>query len=549
MARKMLDPIKRLPWKERLPAVVDRYALPLLILSGLLLGFTVIFPQIGILEWLALLPAVAVLLVRASDPAVRLRRLYGMGVVFFLSYLLVTFHWFLYMYPLDFAGMSRPASAVVVLVAWIGLSAFQAVGAALIFPLFAIAARGKWLSRHPVLLPTLLACMWTVLEWFWANSGWSGVPWSRLALGQAELLPAMQSAWLFGSYAVSFLLVIVNGYLAYLVLHPERRVLCGALAAGLFAANLGFGFIRLAAYREEEETVTVAAIQGNLSSLDYWSDDASSVDEMMRIYADLTRAAVADGAELVVWPETGIPMNINQSRKLYDFVTGLASECGVPILAGVFTEVPDSTADYNSIVVALPDGTLHDTVYNKRNPVPFGEFVPFRSVVTTLIPPLSEINTLGDDIPAGTESVVFDLDIGMVGSLICFDSIYESNAHDSVQNGAALLAVSTNDSWFRDSRGVWMHHAQSQYRAIETGRYVARSAVTGVSSVISATGEVVDYLPALERGYALAKAELRTERTPYMVIGNLFCYVALAASALAVLAAPGACLVSKLRKK
>ncbi len=548
VADSTLNPYGRPALSVRIRALADRYACLVLFLGGLALGFTVIFPQIGLLEWFALIPCVLVLLVYAPARGVRLRRMYGMGLVFFLSYLLVTFHWFLYMYPLDFADMSRPASAVVVLAAWLGLSAFQAVGAALLFPLMAIAARGKFLSRRPALLPLLFACLWTAMEWFWANSGWSGVPWSRLALGQANLLPAMQSAWLFGSYVVSFLILMVGGYLAYLLLNPNRRVLCLTLAGGLFCGNLVFGAIRLATCDAGERTLTAAAIQGNKSSLDYWG--VGTTAEVMDTYADLTRAAAANGADIAVWPETCIPINIDRTDYVYEYVTELSRECGIPILVGLFTEVsPESDADYNSIVVALPDGTVHDTVYHKRNPVPFGEFVPFRALVTAVIPPLAEINTLDEDIPAGKESVVFSLDVGKVGSLICFDSIYERNARDSIRNGAELLAVSTNDSWFKDSRGVWMHHAQSQYRAIETGRCVVRSANTGVSSVISATGEVMEYLPALETGYVLETVTLRTERTPYMVMGNLFAYLCAALSALGVLAAPCEVLVSKTRRR
>ncbi len=546
MAQTTLHPHGRPALPARLRAWIDDSAYLVLVLGGLALGFTVIFPQIGLLEWIALIPAVLVLLVKAPDPSVKLRRMYLMGLVFSMSFLVVTFHWFFYMYPLDFAGMSRPASAVVVTVACVGLSAFQAIGMAALFPLLAMAARGRLLSRCRALLPLLLATLWTTLEWFWANSGWSGVPWSRLALGQAHLLPAMQTAWLFGSYAVTFLLVAVNGYLALCLLHPDRRVLCLALAGGLFFGNLAFGAVRLLAYRDGDNIIKAAAIQGNKSSLDYWS--SGTTDEVMDTYADLTREAVAEGACLVVWPETCIPINIDYSPEVYDYVTDLSAECGVPILIGLFTDAGEDTlAEYNSIVAALPDGTVHATVYHKRNPVPFGEFVPWRDVIMTLVPPLANINTLGVDIPAGTESVVFDLDMGGVGSLICFDSIYERNARDSVDNGAEVLAVSTNDSWFKDSRGVWMHHAQSQYRAIETGRYVVRSANTGVSSIISATGRVLDFCPALETGYAAADIALRTERTPYMVIGNLFAYLCLAAAAAGVLAHPCERLVGRIR--
>ncbi len=536
------------PTAPRLRAAILRLRWPILILSALLLGFTVIFPQIGLLEWVALIPAIPVILLLAADPGVRLRRLYGYGFAFFFAYLLVTFHWFLYMYPLDFADMSRPASALVVSVAWVGLSAFQAVGAALLFPLLAIAVRGKWLSRCPLLHPLLLAALWTALEWWWAHSGWSGVPWSRLALGQAQLLPTMQISWLFGSYAVSFLILAVNGLLGYILLNPSRRLLCGALAAGLFAGNLAFGAIRLATFSESGETVRVAAVQGNKSSLEYWSFD--TVGEVMDIYEDLTRQAAAEGATLIVWPESGIPANVDTDDYMYDYLTELAESCGVTILAGVFTEVEEgSDAAYNSIVAAMPDGTLHENRYHKRNPVPFGEFVPFRKIVMAIAPPLAEINTLDEDIPAGREPAVFHFDNASVGALICFDSIYETNARDAVRDGAEIFTVSTNDSWFRDSRGVWMHHAQSQLRAIESGRWVARSAVTGVSSIISPTGEITASLDALKTGYVVGDVTCRTAITPYTAMGDVFAYLVIATVMAALLCPVAECVASAIRPK
>ena len=503
-------------------------------LGGILFALTVIFPQIGSFEWIALIPALLAILTLIPDPTVKYRRLYGLGLVFFWPFYAVNFHWFFYMYPLDFAGMSRPASAVVVTVACLGLSLFQALGAALLFPLMGVATRGKWLSKHTILHPILFSCLWTALEWWQAHSGWSGVPWARLAIGQAENVLSLQSAAIFGSYFITFLMVAVNGLLAYMFLHPSRRVLCAALAAGLVFGNMAFGAIRMAAVKDMGEPVKVAAIQGNKGSLENWS--SGTMAEVMEVYGELSREAAENGAELIVWPETCIPANIDRQGWVYEYVTELSQECGVPILCGLFTRVAEgSDADYNSIVAALPDGTVHGTVYNKRNPVPFGEFVPFRDLVMTVIPPLAEINTLDEDIPAGADSVVMELDVGNVGPLICFDSIYERNALDSIGNGAQILAVSTNDSWFTDSRGVWMHHAQSQLRAIETGRYVVRSANTGVSSVINDRGEVLQLLEPLKTGYVLEEAYLSDRVTVYSVIGNVFAYVCVAVCAAAIL--------------
>ena len=517
-------------------------------LGGALFALTVIFPQIGLLEWIALIPALLSILTLTSDPTVKYRRLYGLGLAFFWPFFAVSFHWFFYMYPLDFAEMSRAASAVVVTVACLGLSLFQALGAALLLPLMGLSVRGKWLSKHTVLHPLLFACLWTALEWWQAHSGWSGVPWARLSLGQANMVPVLQSASLFGSYFITFLIVAVNGLLAYLLLHPSKRILCGALAVGLFAGNFAFGAIRMATLTGEGEPVKAAAIQGNKGSLDFWGNNTTG--EVMKVYGDLSREAAAEGADIIVWPETCIPVNVDRNANIYEYVTSLSKECGVPILCGLFTRVEEgSNADYNSIVVALPDGTLHGTVYNKRNPVPFGEFVPFRNIIMILIPPLAEINTLDEDIPAGKDSVVFDLDVGDVGSLICFDSIYERNAMESIGNGAQLLAVSTNDSWFRDSRGVWMHHAQSQLRAIETGRCVVRSANTGVSSVINEKGEVLETLAPLKTGYVLEEVHLSDRVTVYSVIGNTFAYLCVATAAAAILWSVGEGIVNRVLSK
>lgn len=516
--------------------------------GGILFALTVIFPQIGSFEWIALIPALLSILTLTADPTMKYRHLYGLGLAFFWPFYAVNFHWFLYMYPLDFAGMSHAASAVVVGFACLGLSLFQALGAAILLPLMAVAVRGKWLSRHTILHPILFACLWTVLEWWQAHSGWSGVPWARLSLGQAEMVPNLQSASLFGAYFITFLIVLINGLLAYLFLHPSKRVLCGALAAGLYFGNMGFGVIRMAAMQDEGQPIRAAAIQGNMSSLDFWS--LGTMDEVMEVYGDLSRKAAAEGADIIVWPETCIPANIDRSASVREYVTELAQDCGVPILCGLFTRVAEgSDADYNSIVVALPDGTIHNTVYHKRNPVPFGEFVPFRNLVMTLVPPLADINTLDEDIPAGEDSVVFDLEVGNVGSLICFDSIYERNAMDSIENGAQLLAVSTNDSWFQDSRGVWMHHAQSQLRAIETGRYVVRSANTGVSSIINAKGEVLDSLDALKTGYAMGTVYLSERVTVYSIIGNVFAYLCIAVCAAGILFPAGEGIVNRMLSK
>ena len=135
---------------------------------------------------------------------------------------------------------------------------------------------------------------------------------------------------------------------------------------------------------------------------------------------------------------------------------------------------------------------------------------------------------LSDDLSAGEESVVIDGEKGKIGCAVCFDSIYEKVVWDSVNNGAELIAVSTNDSWFSDSAALSMHNAQSRLRAIESGRYVVRAANTGISSIIDPMGNVNENLGAMERGYIISDVQMRNDTTLYSLIGNVVVYACIA---------------------
>ena len=167
---------------------------------------------------------------------------------------------------------------------------------------------------------------------------------------------------------------------------------------------------------------------------------------------------------------------------------------------------------------------MSETVYSKRHLVPFGEYVPMRALVTALIPPLSELSMTADDLSAGDGTEIFELSEGNIGSLICFDSIYETLAMESVRDGAELICLSTNDSWFTDSRALNMHNAQAKLRAIENDRYVLRAANTGISCIISPKGEMEETIEPLNDGYVIGEVELREGRTVYNIIGNSFIY-------------------------
>ncbi len=503
----------------------------LLFIGGFLTGLTLVLPKVGFLEWITLIPVGVVLLCRASDKSVKLRSLYLDGLVFFYTFYLVCFHWFTYLYPLDFVeGMTKGAALVVVIAAWFGLSLLQALMSALVFVVVGIVYKCRLCTKITILKPFLSAGLWAICEWS-QTLGWWGVPWGRLPIGQTEYLIGLQNASLLGSYFVTFMLVSVNFLLAYAIIEinevPKMRV--GAfLALALLFLQYGSGaLLYFTTDVNKGEKIKVACVQGNISSSEKWNVESNQ--KTLDNYSKYTEKAAQEGAELVIWPETAIPYDISTTHSYYaKTFSRLAKDNGIYLLVGAYVSDEEGNS-LNSLICYTPTGDQIDTVYSKRHLVPFGEYVPLRPLIEALIPPLANLVLSSDDIYPGEGAQIIETESGIgMGGLICFDSIYEELTLESVSEGAELICLSTNDSWFIDSAALYMHNAQAQIRAIESGRYVARAANTGVSTVINPRGEVLCELGALVEGILVCDVYANDSRTVWSIVGNSFVYCLLA---------------------
>lgn len=500
-----------------------------LLFSGILTGLTVVFPQIGIFEWVALIPGALCFIFAALDEKRSFKKMYGIGFLFYMSYFLVNYSWFFSMYPLDFTEFNRLEAAGVVLIAWIGLSLLATLVYAFIPVLLRLLAKGRLGKKYPILLPIALAMLWTVAEWS-LTLHWTGVPWGRLNLGQTGMIVFAQTASLFGSYFVTFVIVLVNALISYALINVGVRKLCIISSSAIFALELLSGVIVLSVTERsmaEDEKIKFAAVQGNVSSKEKW-DNSYGITVSIERHEKYTELAAKYGADYVVWPETAIPCSLSGTSSVKRRLSEIANKYETTIFIGAQLEEPNENGEelfYNAVVMIDEDGNFSDTVYKKQHLVPFGEYVPMRDIITKMIPILSRISLLSYDITAGDESTVFETEDGVVGTLICFDSIYESAALESVRNGAEILILPTNDSWFDDSRAGNMHLSQAQMRAIENGRYLVRAANTGISAIVSPTGEIMDSQDLLTEGLVIEEVAMRDQRTLYSYIGNTFVYL------------------------
>lgn len=499
----------------------------ILAISGLLTGLTIAFPQIGFLQWITIVPAGIVLIKRASIKETKLRSIYFDGLVFFYAYYLVCYHFFISMYPLDFIdGVDNVTAAAVVVIAWFGLSLLQSLFGAFVFWFCALLFRGKICQRVALLKPITVAALWAIFEWS-QNFGWWGVPWGRLPLGQTYYIVGIQNASWFGSYFLTFVIVLVNLCIAFAILEANKERIVKATAI-LAVSVLTFQyassvFIWFSTDITEGETTKVACVQGNISASNKWT--AETFSKNREVYCEQTRKAAAEGAKIIAWPETAIPFDITlEIYSGYDSMCkDLAKETGAYILVGAYSTEGEKC--YNSLLCYTPEGERFDTVYHKRRLVPFGEFVPMRAVFETLIPPLTEILITFDDCSQGEDSNIMNIGDTQVGGLICFDSIYDGLTLDTVRDGADFICLSTNDSWFSGSAALRMHNSHAQIRAIESGRYITRSASTGISTVISPRGEVLCELEADTEGHITYDVNKRDNNTVWSVIGNVFVYL------------------------
>jgi apolipoprotein N-acyltransferase len=504
---------------SRVPRIV------LLPLGAVLMALCLLFPKIGALQWIVMVPTLLYLLEQNEREGISLKKAYGLGFLYFYVFYLMIWHWFVDLYPMEFAGVTKAEAIVLIAICWLGLSLLQTVFSALIFPVFVAFSRTRVFKKLPILLPFLFASVYTVSEWSQTLT-WAGVPWARLALGQSECGILFHSASLFGSYFITFAIVAVNGLIAYAVLHLDRVRLAAIVCAAVFVLHMGVGLIGyLTADMQNGEGIVVAAVQGNVGSSNKWTSDSNA--KSYAVYEKYTAEAAATGATLVVFPETFLPYRLTEGNTLGTYVRYLATTYQVTIRCGGFHY--EDGQYYNGVFTVYPDGTVSDTVYGKRRLVPFGEFVPMRGIIEVLIPPLADMNMLSGDLDPGTDSAIVQTSLGAVGTLICFDSIYEDLTLDSVRDGAEIICLSTNDSWFLDSAGVYMHHTQARLRAIESGRYIIRSADTGISSIIAPDGSVDAELPPLVEGVSISTVYPVTSRTLYSYIGNTFVYLLIAA--------------------
>lgn len=479
----------------------------LIVISAILSALPLTFSELFFLSWISFVPLFYVIIVHSGD---KLKFALARGFLFGFIYHLFIYYWFWWFYPLDFAGLGTVASIGVVLLASVGISI--AHGALWCLP-FIVCFVFKKINKSPWLL-SFAAIISALAIPKIASLGELSFPWVRISLGQYKATALIQSASLFGIDGVDFIILVINALLAIFILsNSKKRIVAIGTAAVIFTTNLCFGLVRLNNESSDRE-FKIMTVQGSIPQEKKWSSNGPAV--CFDIYSNLTKENFTEGVNLILWPESAVPKVYKNENKLNKY-NQLSKELDTPILAGILIE--DGKANTNSNILIDKDEVKAN--YAKRHLVPFGEYMPYKQALSKIFPFLSELNIIEDDYISGSDSVVMQLNEGKVGNIICFENIYPELCRQSTLDGAEVIIEASNDSWLKDSPAMTQHLAHAVFRSVENGRYLVRSANSGISAVIDSRGNIKSQLGIDQQGTLTDTVHFENNITLYTKTGNI----------------------------
>lgn len=379
------------------------------------------------------------------------------------------------------------------------LAVFPAIAVALAWR---ITPDGRW--RVPA-----LAMSWTLLE-LARGTVLTGFPWNLAGYAWGVHETTMQAASWVGAYGMSFLAILL--FSAPIALFgPVRSLRIAAISIAVPVAVVAIAAPRAFA-PVEGETFTVRLVQGNIEQRDKWRPDL--VEGNFRQLTDMSVNGGA-GVDLVIWPETSATFLLSRRP---DKLAALGEVAGTTSSGLMVTGAPriEGADVYNSAVAVDASARLISHA-DKHHLVPFGEYLPLRSLLQAL--GLEKLAQGRGDFAAGGPQQVLNLpSLPDAAILICYEAIFPSLASRDERPGWLLNL--TNDGWFGELTGPDQHFAMARFRAVEQGLSLVRAAGTGISAVVTPTGQINARIPLGVRGVVDATVVSGGIITPFSRLGS-----------------------------
>ena len=480
-----------------------RWALLISVAGGLALYAS--FPPVGVWPLAVLGPALLVIALTGRS----LRASFGCGLAFGLALFVPLLSW-----------LANEAWYV-----WIALAGALAV-------IFAVLAIGQRLLLRLPYWPAAVAGWWVCVEA--VRDRWPyAFPWGRLAMSQS-VAPDVRWVAVGGAPLLSFLVALTGAMIARAVLAhlgersprdlpcswgaagPPRKSLgpCPALAAVVTAGLVLAGGLLPVDPTGGAPTVPVAAIQGNVPrarNLPQLLNDSEVTQNhaaaTLKLAAEV-KAGRLPAPGLVIWPENSTDQDPRQDPAIYAELAAAVAAVGHPVLVGEVLQNPQ-----RNVGQLWVPGRGPTTFYVKRELVPFGEYIPFRGIISSFssLPSLQPV-----DFTPGHQAVVFDVGQIRLGDVICYEVAFDNLVRSEVTAGANLLAVQSNDADFEIDGQLGeteQQTAMARIRAIESDRAVVYASTTGESTIIAPDGTLIAHSGVWQQAILDARVPLVSYRT------------------------------------
>jgi apolipoprotein N-acyltransferase len=467
------------------------------------------FPKFGqgVVAWIALVPLLLALPGTSGWRAVRLGYVTGavsaFGLLYWTSFVVV-----------QYGGLSLPVGAAIMAALCLAVALFPA--------LFAwaqarvLATFGGWgLLGAPLLwVGTELLRAHTLFEF----------PWCLLGYSQYRNLPVIQIASVTAVYGVSFLVVAASALVAFAAQErrpaPRRTALLGLalLVGGAWAG----GAWAMERPRPETGRIRVGLVQASIRQDEKWVPGKAE-DNVARHLA-LTDEAAAQGARLVVWPESAVPYLYDEDPALARALRRLVRRLDVYLFFGNDDRGVGSEGEPRFFVGAkllTPGGRVVER-YHKIHLVPFGEYVPLKPVFTLGGRLAAKLVQEVSDFSPGSEPVLGKVEGHPIGGYICYEAIFPDLVRRFAARGAELLVNVTNDAWYGTTSAPYQHFAMAVFRAVENRRYMVRAANTGITAIVDPVGRVRARTALFEPTVLVGDVAFAAEQSFYTRHGDVF---------------------------
>jgi apolipoprotein N-acyltransferase len=372
----------------------------------------------------------------------------------------------------------------------------------------------------------LIPVAWCAVEYI-RTYLFTGFPWNLIAAAIINFPSLIMFDRVAGPYAVGVLILLPATAMGWLVTQrssPQSSMIQRIFAIGGVAILVfvwwatGLVASKLIPRASDAPRIRAALLQPNISQEMRWNE-ASLLTIYQKMMA-MTEDAVAHGAQIVIWPESTVPLSYANTRFFRDAIETASRQHNIDIILG---SVADEASRPNKLWNAafLVSGGTTVGHYDKIKLVPFGEYVPMRKVLffaEKLVKDVGEFEFGTRDTPL----------VGRLkyGPAICYEIVYPQITRQQVRNGADVLVTITNDAWYDGTSAPAQHLNQARLRAVEDDRYLLRSGTTGISAFVDPGGQLVQSLPMGREGIIYADFQPRHSTTPYVRFGDWFAVLA-----------------------